>query len=81
MARDRNYIHEAIGYFKDAMRIDNDNSDAWLLIGTLHLSQNEWGPAKRKFERVLMVIFVIYILFNICILIYPKLSLFLFFVL
>ena len=31
----------------------NDDPDAWSLLGNLHLSKMEWGPAQKKFERIL----------------------------
>jgi len=55
MARDRNQIYEASDWFKEALRIENEHPDAWLLLGNLHLTKMEWGPAQKKFERVLKV--------------------------
>ena len=31
----------------------NDDPDAWSLLGNLHMSKMEWGPAQKKFERIL----------------------------
>ncbi|XP_025191695.1 RNA polymerase-associated protein CTR9 homolog [Melanaphis sacchari] len=53
MARDRNQIYEASDWFKEALHIDNDNSNAWSLLGNLHFYKNEWGPGQKKFERIL----------------------------
>eukprot|EP00102_Acyrthosiphon_pisum_P018617 XP_016655827.1 PREDICTED: RNA polymerase-associated protein CTR9 homolog isoform X2 [Acyrthosiphon pisum] len=53
MARDRNQIYEASDWFKEALRVDNENPDAWALLGNLHLAKMEWGPGQKKFERVL----------------------------
>ena len=33
--------------------LSNDDPDAWSLLGNLHLSKMEWGPAQKKFERIL----------------------------
>jgi len=55
MARDRNQIYDASDWFKEALRVDNTNSNAWLLLGNLHIQKLEWGPAQKKFERVLKV--------------------------
>ena len=53
MARDRGQIYEASDWFKEALQIDQDNPDAWSLIGNLHLAKQEWGPGQKKFERIL----------------------------
>ena len=29
-----------------------EHADAWALIGNLHLAKQEWGPAQKKFERI-----------------------------
>ena len=29
-----------------------EHADAWALIGNLHLVKQEWGPAQKKFERI-----------------------------
>ena len=33
--------------------IPKDNPDVWTLIGNLHLAKEEWGPAQKKFDRIL----------------------------
>jgi len=53
MARDKGQIYEASDKFKDALQISNDDPDAWSLLGNLHMSKMEWGPAQKKFERIL----------------------------
>jgi len=53
MARDKGQIYEASDKFKDALQISNDDPDAWSLLGNLHMSKMEWGPAQKKFERVI----------------------------
>lgn len=55
MARDRNQIYEASDWFKEVLRIDINNPNAWTLLGNLHFSKMEWGPSQKKFERVLKV--------------------------
>lgn len=62
MARDRNQIYEASDWFKEALRIDNEHPDAWSLLGNLHLAKMEWGPGQKKFERVLKVNIIMYII-------------------
>ncbi|RWS11596.1 RNA polymerase-associated protein CTR9-like protein [Dinothrombium tinctorium] len=53
MARDRGQIYDASDWFKEALQVDQDNPDAWSLIGNLHLAKQEWGPGQKKFERIL----------------------------
>jgi len=55
MARDRNQIYEASDWFKEVLHINNENPDAWSLLGNLHFAKMEWGPGQKKFERVLNV--------------------------
>jgi len=55
MARDRNQIYEASEWFKEVLDLDNENPDAWSLLGNLHSAKMEWGPAQKKFELVLKV--------------------------
>jgi RNA polymerase-associated protein CTR9 len=55
MSRDRNQIYEASDWFKEALCIDNNNPNALSLLGNLHLSKNEWGPGQKKFEHILKV--------------------------
>lgn len=63
MARYRNQIYEASDWFKEALHIDTKHPDAWVLLGNLHLDKMEWGPAQKKFERVVKVCKP-YIIFN-----------------
>lgn len=53
MCRDRGKIHDASGWFNDALFISKQHADAWSLIGNLHLSKGELGLAQKKFERIL----------------------------
>jgi RNA polymerase-associated protein CTR9 len=53
MARDREQIFEASDWFQEALHINQDHPDAWTLIGNLHMVKQEWGPAQKKFERIL----------------------------
>uniref|UniRef100_A0ABD2W7J2 UDP-N-acetylglucosamine--peptide N-acetylglucosaminyltransferase SPINDLY n=1 Tax=Trichogramma kaykai TaxID=54128 RepID=A0ABD2W7J2_9HYME len=53
MARNKGQIYEASDWFKEALRVDNEHPDAWSLLGNLHLAKQEWGPAQKKFERIL----------------------------
>lgn len=55
MARDRNLIYEASDWFKEVLRIDNNNVDAWSFLGNLHSAKLEWGSSQKKFERILRV--------------------------
>ncbi|KAK5974817.1 RNA polymerase-associated protein CTR9 [Trichostrongylus colubriformis] len=53
LARDRGQIYESSVWFKEAMSVDQNNADSWVLIGNLHMSKHEWGPGQKKFEQVL----------------------------
>ncbi|KRZ72707.1 RNA polymerase-associated protein CTR9 -like protein, partial [Trichinella papuae] len=53
MSRDRGQIYDASVWFKEALQFNPDDPDAWTLIGNLHLGKQEWGPAQKKFERIL----------------------------
>ncbi|PAA71304.1 hypothetical protein BOX15_Mlig004403g1, partial [Macrostomum lignano] len=53
MARDRGQIYSASDWFKDALNVDQEHPDAWTLIGMLHMSKHEYGPAQKKFERII----------------------------
>ena len=52
MSRDQGQIYEASDWFKEALKVDQDHPEAWSLMGLLHLSKGEWGPAQKKFERI-----------------------------
>ncbi|VDL77424.1 unnamed protein product [Nippostrongylus brasiliensis] len=53
LARDRGQIYESSVWFKEALSVDQNNADSWVLIGILHMSKHEWGPGQKKFEQVL----------------------------
>ncbi|CAF0835802.1 unnamed protein product [Didymodactylos carnosus] len=53
MARDRGQIYNASDWFKDALEINQNNPDAWTMIGNLHSAKQEWRPGQKKFERIL----------------------------
>jgi RNA polymerase-associated protein CTR9 len=53
MARDRGQIYDASVWFKEALSVNQTHPDAWSLIGNLHMSKNEWGPAQKKYEHIL----------------------------
>lgn len=53
MARDRGEIYDSSDWFKEALQINQDNPEAWSLIGNLHLGKQEWGPGQKKFERII----------------------------
>ncbi|VDK53795.1 unnamed protein product, partial [Cylicostephanus goldi] len=38
LARDRGQIYESSVWFKEAMSVDQNNADSWVLIGNLHMS-------------------------------------------
>lgn len=57
MARNKGQIHDASGWFKEALQINTEHPDAWSLLGNLHLAKNEWGPGQKKYERVLKVFY------------------------
>uniref|UniRef100_A0A914UXQ8 Uncharacterized protein n=1 Tax=Plectus sambesii TaxID=2011161 RepID=A0A914UXQ8_9BILA len=53
MARDRGQIYDASVWFKEALGVNQTHPDVWSLIGNLHMSKNEWGPAQKKYEHIL----------------------------
>ncbi|VDO80470.1 unnamed protein product, partial [Schistosoma mattheei] len=53
IARDRGQIRDASIWFKEALDVDQDNPDAWTLIGLLHLNKNEVEQAQKKFDRII----------------------------
>eukprot|EP00752_Nemacystus_decipiens_P002121 g2024.t1 len=53
MARDSGQIHEASKWFKQALEVDGENPDIVAYIGNLHMHNSEWGPAQKKFEKIL----------------------------
>eukprot|EP00118_Oscarella_pearsei_P009930 m.58713 g.58713 ORF g.58713 m.58713 type:complete len:1092 (+) comp34825_c0_seq5:588-3863(+) len=53
IARDREQIYEASDWFHEALQINQDSPDVWALIGNLHMAKQEWGPAQKKFDRIL----------------------------
>ncbi|PAV74668.1 hypothetical protein WR25_20236 [Diploscapter pachys] len=52
ICRDRGQIYDSSIWFKQAIPYDEVSHDAWTLIGNLHMSKNEWGPAQKKFEMI-----------------------------
>ncbi|GMT18827.1 hypothetical protein PFISCL1PPCAC_10124, partial [Pristionchus fissidentatus] len=55
IARDRGQIYESSVWFKECMSVNQNSSDAWTLIGMLHMNKQEWQPAQKKFEHILKV--------------------------
>lgn len=56
MARDSGQIHEASKWFKQALEVDGDNPDIVAYMGNLHMRNSEWGPAQKKFEKILEMV-------------------------
>lgn len=56
MARDSGQIHEASKWFKQALEVDGENPDIVAYIGNLHMRNSEWGPAQKKFEKILQMV-------------------------
>lgn len=56
MARDSGQIHEASKWFKQALEVDSENPDIVAYIGNLHMRNSEWGPAQKKFEKILEMV-------------------------
>lgn len=56
MARDSGQIHEASKWFKQALEVDGENPDIVAYIGNLHMRNSEWGPAQKKFEKILEMV-------------------------
>lgn len=59
MARDSGQIHEASKWFKQALEVDGENPDIVAYIGNLHMRNSEWGPAQKKFEKILEMVRVL----------------------
>lgn len=53
ISRDRGNILEASDWFKEAGSVNPDHPDSHLLLGNLHMSKGEYGPAQKKYEKVL----------------------------
>ncbi|KAF0991486.1 hypothetical protein HZS_6784 [Henneguya salminicola] len=53
IARNRGDFREASDWFNMALKVDAENSEAWLNIANLHFTKNEFGPAQKKFEKVM----------------------------
>ena len=51
--RDRGQIYDASDFFKEGLQVSQNHPDAWTLIGNLHMGKQEWGPAQKKFERIM----------------------------
>lgn len=58
MARDSGQIHEASKWFKQALEVDNENPDIVAYMGNLHMRNSEWGPAQKKFEKILEMVMI-----------------------
>ena len=56
VARDSGQIHEASKWFKQALEVDGENPDIVAYIGNLHMRNSEWGPAQKKFEKILEMV-------------------------
>lgn len=54
--RDRNNLHEADVYFKEALQCSLEQPDVWAYMGNLHLAQGETGPAEKKFHRIVRMV-------------------------
>lgn len=53
IARDRGQINDASYWFKEVFRVSQNHPDGWSLIGNMHMAKQEWGPAQKKFERII----------------------------
>lgn len=53
LVRDKGDTHNASLLFKESMSVNSSNPDPWTLIGNMHINKHEWGPAQKKFERIL----------------------------
>lgn len=47
-----NSIH-ATSAFKESLIINPNHPDPWTLLANIHMVKEEWGPAQKKFERIL----------------------------
>ncbi|OQV18381.1 RNA polymerase-associated protein CTR9-like protein [Hypsibius exemplaris] len=53
IARDKGNILKASDWFKEAAHANADHPDSHLLLGNLHMAKGEYGPAQKKYEKVL----------------------------
>lgn len=51
--RDKGDSHRAITHFKEAIAIDANNPDPWTYLANMHMTNNELGPAQKKYEQIL----------------------------
>jgi RNA polymerase-associated protein CTR9 len=53
LAQNAGNLQEASDLFKDALGIDAENADAWIMLGNLDLEKRAHRAARGSFERVL----------------------------
>ena len=53
LVRNKGDLHHASLLFKESMGVNPSHPDPWTLIGNMHMSKEEWGPAQKKFEQIL----------------------------
>jgi RNA polymerase-associated protein CTR9 len=53
MAKAKGRYNEASEWLREAFATDENHLSAWTMIGCMHLEREEWGPAQKKFERIL----------------------------
>ncbi|ORY06104.1 TPR-like protein [Basidiobolus meristosporus CBS 931.73] len=44
---------EATDWYKDVLGVDNNNADAWTMLGCLQASMHQTRPSRKTFERIL----------------------------
>ena len=47
------FLSSASDWFKEAAHHNVDHPDSHLLLGNLHMAKGEYGPAQKKYEKVL----------------------------
>ena len=52
MAREQGQIFEASDWFKHGLEVNRNHLDSWSLLGSLHLSKEEYSVAQKMFEKV-----------------------------
>lgn len=51
--RNKGDIQQALLLFKESIAVNQNSPDPWTLIGNVHMTKEEWGPAQKKFEHIL----------------------------
>ncbi|EGG16854.1 RNA polymerase II complex component [Cavenderia fasciculata] len=56
IAKSEGNSYESGEWYKEALNIDPNSPETWSLYGALHLSNEQWNHAQKKFEQILEVV-------------------------